>query len=100
MTDVEMGIKIETMETEIATECSWEVHELGRCVASKETEWNPSEPKLWASQKSTNTIEKSHREEQEKRGDRLLVTLEVGTHACLLQGENDTACSLVIHCFL
>lgn len=75
------------------------VYEVGRCVSSKETEWNTSEPKLRASQKSTDTAEKRHREEQ-KRGDRLLVTLEVGTHACLLKGANDTVCSLVVHCFL
>lgn len=51
---------------------------MGRCMSSKEIGWNMSEPKLWASQKSTNTVEKSHREGQEKRGDRLLVTLHVG----------------------
>lgn len=46
---------------------------MGRCLYSKETERNVSELQLGASQKSTNTVEKSHKEEQGKRGDRLEV---------------------------
>lgn len=40
------------------------IHDLERCMYSKETKWDMSGPKWWVSQKSTNTVQ--DRQEEEK----------------------------------